>query len=384
MRPEAPAVASVIDAEPRFIGGTETYARELSVQLGRHGWRSVLCFASPPSKDVRSFLDLPNVAFEQVDFVRGSKLDVLVQLAQVLRRHQPTIAHFHYTNFLSPYPWLARLLGARQVFFTDHASRPANDFGRRASLAKRCLARAVNWPLSRVVCVSEFGYRCFTERDLFPSDRCRMIYNGVDLSRVAESAERAAAFRHRFSIPIERKIVLQVSWIIPEKGVLDLLTAARLVTSRNPSVHFVVVGDGAFREDYTRKSNDLGLGKHVTWTGLVEDPFTGGVYDAAEIVCQASRWEEVFGWVIAEAMAYRKPVVATRVGGIPELVTDQESGFLIGRGDVEMLAENILTLIEDSSRCRAMGIAGRRTVDAKFDLQKNVAQLLEAYGIRAL
>lgn len=375
-------MASVFDVEPRFIGGSETYARELSVQLGRHGWRSVLCFATPPPEDVRRFLQLPNVSFELVDFVHGPKLRVLAQLARVLRRHDPKIAHFHYTNFLSPYPWLARLLAAEQVFFTDHASRPAHHVGHRASLVKRCLARAINWPLSRVICVSEFGYRCLTERGLFPPEQCQMIYNGVDLSRVAESAERGSAFRRRFAIPKEHKIVLQVSWIIPEKGILDLLAAARLVTSRNPYVHFVVVGDGPFREEYTKKSIELGLRANVTWTGLVEDPFTAGVYDAAEIVCQVSRWEEVFGWVVAEAMAYRKPVIATRVGGIPELVTDEDSGFLIERGDVEKLAEKVLTLIEDPARRQSMGIAGRKRVEANFDLKQNVAQLLEAYGIR--
>jgi glycosyltransferase involved in cell wall biosynthesis len=367
--------------EPRFIGGTETYARELSVQLGRHGWRSVLCFVTPPPEDVRRFLELPNVSFEVVDFVHAPKVRVLAQLAQVLRRHEPRIAHFHYTNFLSPYPWLARLLAAEQVFFTDHASRPANHVGLRASLLKRCLARAISWPLSRVICVSNYGYRCFTERGLFPSEQCRMIYNGVDLSRVVESAERGSAFRRRFAIPQEHTIVLQVSWIIPEKGILDLLAAARLVTSHNPNVHFVIVGDGPFREEYARKAIELGLREHVTWTGLVEDPFTAGVYDAAEVVCQASRWEEVFGWVIAEAMAYRKPVVATRVGGIPELVMDADSGFLIERGDVEKLAEKVLRLILDPARRQSMGIAGRRIVEAKFDLQKNVAQLLEAYGL---
>jgi glycosyltransferase involved in cell wall biosynthesis len=382
MPSEVPAVASVFDVEPRFIGGTETYARELSVQLGRHGWRSVLCFATPPSEDVRGFLNLPNVTFELVDFVHGSKLRVLAQLARVLRRHGPKIAHFHYTSFLSPYPWLARLLGAEQIFFTDHASRPANQLGRRASLPKRWLARAINWPLSRVICVSEFGYRCLAERGLFPSDQSQLIYNGVDLSRVAESAERGAAFRRRFAIPNDHSIVLQVSWIIPEKGVLDLLAAARLITSQDSSVHFVVVGDGPFREEYMRTSIEMGLREHITWTGLVDDPFGAGVYDAADILCQASRWEEVFGWVIAEAMAYHKPVIATRVGGIPELVTDEDSGFLIERGDVKTLAQKVLTLIQDPGRREAMGIAGRRTVDAKFDLMKNVGKLVEAYGIR--
>ena len=98
-------------------------------------------------------------------------------------------------------------------------------------------------------------------------------------------------------------------------------------------------------------------------------------------MCQVSRWEEVFGWVIAEAMAYRCPVIATRVGGIPELVTDEESGCLIERGDVEELSRKLLALLDDPVRRRSMGIAGRQKVDAKFNLRKNVTQVLEAYGI---
>jgi glycosyltransferase involved in cell wall biosynthesis len=209
-----------------------------------------------------------------------------------------------------------------------------------------------------------------------------MIYNGVDLSRVAGSAERGAAFRKRFSVPSHRTMVLQVSWIIPEKGVQDLLTAAREVVSRNPKVHFVIVGDGPFRDEYSRATRQAGLSDHVTWTGLVEYPFTAWVYDAADIVCQVSRWEEVFGWVIAEAMAYQKPVIATRVGGIPEVVGDGETGFLVERGDVRGLAGRLLELCDDPARRRAMGLAGRAKVDGSFDLRKNIEQLLNVYGIR--
>ena len=196
------------------------------------------------------------------------------------------------------------------------------------------------------------------------------------------SPERAAAFRRRFGIAPERKVVCQVSWIIPEKGILDLLAAARIVVTQSRSAHFVIVGDGPFREEYARKAVELGLREHVTWTGLLEDPFAAGVFDAADVVCQASRWEEVFGWVIAEAMAYRRPVVATRVGGIPELVSHGESGLLIGRGDVQELARALLTLLDDPAQRESMGAAGRRRVDAHFDLRKTVAQLVEVYGIR--
>jgi glycosyltransferase involved in cell wall biosynthesis len=379
----SPAVLSVFDVEPRFIGGTETYARELSLQLGRRGWRSVLCFVTPPTEDVRRFLDLPNVSVEVIADLQSRKLGVMTRLVRVLRRHGPQIVHFHYTSFLSPYPWLARMCSADQVFFTDHASRPANHSPHRATTLKRWVAQALSWPLTKVICVSNYGYRCFTERGLFRRGRCEMIYNGVDLGRVVESTERAAAFRARFSIPERRKIVLQISWIIPEKGILDLLAAARLVTSRDANTHFVIVGDGPFREEYARKALELGLGEHLTWTGLLEDPFTAGAYDAADVVCQVSRWEEVFGWVIAEAMAYCRPVVATRVGGIPEVVEDGETGCLIGRGDVGQLVETLLMLLGDPARRKAMGRAGRERVGAKFDLRKNVGRLLQAYGIEA-
>jgi len=378
----SPAVVSVFDVEPRFIGGTETYARELSRQLAQQGWRSVLCFATPPTYEVRRFLDLPSVSLEVLhhDVTRFS-VQAMAQVARVLRRHRPRIAHFHYVDLLSLYPWISRAVSTAAVFFTDHGSRPESHRAERESLARRWLATAITWPVSRVICVSDYGYRSLVTRGLFPTARCQRIYNGVDLDRVVVSRERAASFRRRFAIPEDRVVITQVSWIIPEKGILDLLDAARLVVGARPSCHFVIVGEGAFRQGYMTKSRELGLEEHVTWTGLVEDPFTAGVYDAADILCQVSRWEEVFGWVIAEAMAYGRPVVGTRVGGIPEVISDQESGFLVDRGDVNALAARIVTLVDDPKRRSIMGTAGRKRVAATFDLRTNVSQLLESYGI---
>jgi len=269
----------------------------------------------------------------------------------------------------------------KQVFFTDHHSRPAGYVRSRAPFWKRAAARLINQPLNKVICVSNYGYECMTSFGLLPRNRFEMIYNGVDLSRVKADPRVATEFRQRYSIPAERAIVTQVSWIIPEKGIADFLEAARLVLRQNRNVQFVLVGDGANREQYMKDAVAMGIEDHITWTGMVDDPFGEGVFHTADVVCQFSRWEEVFGWMIAEAMAHGKPVVATRVGGIPEVITDGVTGNLVGRGDTGAMSDRILKLLDDPELRARMGDAGRDAVSCKFDLRKNVAQLIASYGV---
>ena len=376
-----PTLVSVFGVEPRRIGGTETFARELSVQLGERGWQSVLCFLSAPTEEVRRFLDLPNTSLGVYATTKDSSFQTGRSLATIARGHRPEILHLHFTGFLNIYSWIARLQSVKKVFFTDHHSRSVGYVPARAPFWKRSAARFINRPLTKVISVSNYGYDCMTAFDLLPRDRFEMIYNGVDLSRVKADPQRALDFRRRYGIPAERAIVTQVSWIIPEKGITDFLETARLVTQQNRNVQFVLVGDGADREQYMKDAAAMGIEDRVTWTGMVEDPFGEGVFAAADIVCQFSRWEEVFGWMIAEAMAHGKAVVATRVGGIPELITDGVTGRLVERGDTAVMSERILKLLADPALRTRMGDAGRETVLEKFDLRKNVAQLISSYGI---
>ena len=376
-----PTLLSVFGVEPRRIGGTETFARELSLQLGERGWKSVLCFLSEPTEEVRRFLDLPNISFEVLANSTDGGRNTRRNLKQIVREHRPEILHLHYISFLNLYSWGARLQSVKQVFFTDHHSRPAGYVQARAPLWKRVMARLINQPLSRVICVSNYGYECMTSFGLLPRKRFEMIYNGVDLARVKTDPQLADAFRRRYSIPAERAIVTQVSWMIPEKGIADFLEAARLVIERNPNVQFVLVGDGVHRERYMKEAAAMGLDGHITWTGMVDDPFGEGVFHAADVVCQFSRWEEVFGWMIAEAMAHGKPVVATRVGGIPEVITDGVTGHLVDRGDVRAMSDRILELLNDPELRMRLGDAGREEVSGKFDLRKNVARLIDSYGV---
>jgi len=374
-------VVSVFGFDPYRIGAGEMYAKEVSQQLAARGWLSVLCFLKEPPEPVRRFLEAPNVIIDVIADSWRLSYPATVQLFHVLRKYRPRILHLYFTGFLSAYPWIARLLQVERIYFTDQSSQAEGFVPTRAPLWKRLAMRLINGPMTGVISVSGYGYRNFTTRDLLPKERFHIIYNSVDVERASLGLDRAEEFRQHYGIASARLVVTQVSWLIPEKGVDDLVTAARDVVAAEPAAHFVIAGDGAHLPNLRQKVLDLGIESHVTFTGVVRDPLADGLFAASDVVCQMSRWEEVFGYVIAEAMASGKPLVGTRAGGIPEIIEDGVTGFLVGRRDTAAMAARILDLLHDPILRRRMGQAGREVVREKFNLKKNVAQLIRLYGI---
>ena len=376
MKP-AGRVVSVFGVKPTRIGGGEVFARALSARLAAQGWESVLCYQSLPEGEVRRFLELPNVTFEVLPDAWKFAARPAGELARILKRHPADILHLYFTGFLSPYPWVARLRGVAKVFFTDQGSHPEGYVATRRPVWKRLAARALNFPLNQVISISDYNVDCMLRRGLIDAGRVMRIYNSVDL---AAAHGDGAAFRLRHGVPAGAPVVAQASWMIPEKGITDLIEAAQLVIQRIPQAHFVLAGEGQHRNQYMAMARDLGMEAHFTWTGLLHNPVAEGLYAAADVVCQVSRWEEAFGWVIAEAMAASRPIVATRVGGIPELVTDGGNGFLVAPRAPAEITERLVQLLEDSALRSRMGAAGRLAAERKFDLAHNLDTLMRAYG----
>ena len=371
-------VLSAFVVNPRRVGGVEMFARELSLQLNAAGWTSVLCFSAAPPENVRRFLTVPGVSIECLPGLGTSSPGALRDMSGLLRGIRPTILHTQFTPQVSLLPWLARLHGVRRVYLTDQISRAEGTEPKRAAWWKIAIARTLAWPLTGLVAVSDFNARWNSTSGLIPPRRATRIYNGVDLARAPGDADR---FRREFAIPAQRAIVLQLCWMIPEKGVEDVVDAARVVLASRPNVQFVLAGDGACRAAYMARAEAAGIADHFTWTGLIDDPLASGIFQAADVLCQLSRWQEAFGWMIAEAMACARPVVATRVGGIPEIVEDGVTGYLVARRQPDEAAGKILRLLADPELRHRMGSSGRRAVESRFNLQANVARLLELYGI---
>lgn len=221
-----------------------------------------------------------------------------------------------------------------------------------------------------IVAVSEFVARDIAGGSV-PAE---VIYNAVDLSRF-----RGTDIRKSLGI-LDNQIVVSFHGQIRRiKGIEMFIEVARRIT--DPRVRFLMTGPirpeqaGA----YTREELDrlIAPDSRISYLGYVDN--VHDVYASTDIVVMPSQWEETFGLVLIEAGANAKPVVATRVGGIPEVVVDGESGFLVERSDIEAMVRHVSSLINDRELRLKMGQKGRAIVEEKFTMRpmQQIEQLYE-------
>jgi len=240
-------------------------------------------------------------------------------------------------------------------------------------------------------------------RQNFPqfSDRCQTIYNGVDVRHFVKENENGSAKRNG------QPRLLFVGRVSPEKGVHTLLVAFEKVLARFPEAQLEIVGPpgqlpweyiGALSDDrkistlasfYTGNSRHTyvstlkeqlssDLRKQVAFVNRVPLSSMVNYYRNADILINPS-FSESFGRALAEAMSCEVPVVATRVGGMPEIVKEGETGLLVDSGDASALAKAIIDLLENQEARQAMGKAGRERAQALFSWDRIVSQLSNLY-----
>ena len=204
----------------------------------------------------------------------------------------------------------------------------------------------------------------------------QVVRNGIDVERFDPERFEGTEIRARCGIPETALVVGTVAVFRTQKALGDWLEAARRIHAQMPDSRFLLVGDGPERERLEQRAAELGLAEAVHFPGLQDDvrPWLA----AMDLFVSASVFEGL-PLALLEAMAMARPVVATRVGGVPEAVTDGSDGLLVEPRDPELLAERCLALLHDRNRGRCLGTEARRRVAADFGLQRMSRQLEAAY-----
>jgi len=231
--------------------------------------------------------------------------------------------------------------------------------------------------LDKVFPVSRQIQRSLEAGGVLP-ERLRVIYSGLDTSAVPVQAD-GHQIRHEFGIPVDVPLIGTVGNLFPRKGYEVMLRALPTILKSLPELHYLVVGGGnaAYETRLRSLVKELGVANRVHFAGF-QDPVYS--YLAAIDLYVHPALTEGFGIAVLEAMAMRKPVVATATGGLPEIVQDGETGIVVLPGDPDALAQSVSELLQDSARCRQLGEAGRTRVATHFTVESMMDQLVSGYG----
>lgn len=301
-------------------------------------------------------------------------LPALLRLYHHIRRIRPTILHASLFHANLPGRVLGRLAGVPIVICSERTMAMESEWRYRVN----------RWTIGLVDCVTAVSVNvrdfCVSHIGL-PAEKIVVIYNGVALPEGPPASSEAA--RIELGLPLDGLVIGAVTRLDPVKGVKFLIQALAAIDS----AHLVVVGDGPERVALEALANDLGVAGRIHWAGHRRD--VPALLPAFDLFVQPSLHEGMPNTIL-EAQACGLPVVATAVGGTPEVVVDGVTGLLVPPHDPAALAYAITSLLRDPDLRREMGRAGRERVADHFTVERRVEQTEQLYeqlligkGIRA-
>jgi glycosyltransferase involved in cell wall biosynthesis len=378
-----------IDQHYQFGGGTEHYMLAISAELEKAGHEVTILYGKKgdltPDKSGRRALQVSYIE----DYYPTFNKTTLTNLTEVIRRENPDIIHIHNIRNEDVVRTCASL-----AVTIRHVQDPSFV----------CLT---HWKLlpNFDLCTDPLGVKCISRgcvqlrpglRTLFRKHREIKIHK--KLPRILVSSHYVKWMLGQLSVPSEKitvihpftslttlrpdtlsdkhNIVLFVGKMHPIKGVDILLRALPYVDT---DYRALFVGEGEYLDAYKDLAKQLGIGNKVEFTGWVPLERLSEYYADCSVLVVPSVWVETFGLIGIDAMAHEKPVVAFDTGGIPDWLTHNETGFLVGRKDIRGMAEKISLLLKDQPLAKKMGKAGRLKVEQHFSSEIFIANLLKIY-----
>jgi len=315
--------------------------------------------------------DLKEQGADVICFQKKTPVGILTSYSEVARFFQswkPDLLHCHL-----PLAGITGRLAARKsklpVVYTEH-----NLIERYHPLTR--LANSWTWKWQdRVVAVSaEVADSIHAHiNSQVPVD---IIRNGITVESMIPSPEGRISVRKEFNIPEKSPVIGTVSALRAGKNLLDWIRAAKLILESHPSAHFLIVGDGPVRESLISEAASCAIQNQIHFAGLQQNviPF----YSAMDIFLSSSTFEGL-PLALLEAMAMRLPVVATRVGGVPEVVKEGQSGFLVPPKYPDLLAQKVKQLLTQHDLRESFGNCGHSIVCERFSIQRMTQELEHLY-----
>jgi glycosyltransferase involved in cell wall biosynthesis len=310
----------------------------------------------------------------------ATDLKALVQLYRFIRRGRYDIVHTHSSKAGILGRIAARMAGVPIVVHTLH-SLVFHDYQRawqnRVYIALKKLCAPMT---DAFISVNAKTMQGALAAGIGSPERHFTIFSGMQLESFLTIGDQlsVAAAKKRLGIPPDAPVVGKIARLAPLKGHEQFFDAAEHIARLEPRAWFVLVGDGALRQECESRARALGIGDRTVFTGLVRPEEIPACIQAMDVVVHTSLREGI-ARVLPQAGAVGKPVVTFDLDGAPEVVRDGVSGYLVAPVDARELAERVVELFHDAERRRQFGRAGQEFAAANFGVELMVERINEVY-----
>ena len=285
----------------------------------------------------------------------------LVRLWRLMRAQQPAIVHTHTSKAGFIGRLAARLAGVPVVIHQPHGHIFYGYYGPRRTAFYVALERLTARWTDRIVTLTERGIDEHLARGIGERAQYRAVPSGVPTAELRAAAPTRGVARARLRLPDDAFVVVGLGRFVPVKGFDVLITALPTLAAAVPSTCVLLVGDGPERVALEAQAGRLGVRDRLRFTGVTPD--IAVCLAAADVLAAPSR-NEGMGRALVEGMALGLPVVGSEVGGIPAVIADGETGWLVPPGDAAALAEALVELGRDAALCAKLGAAAAARAEA--------------------
>ncbi len=368
-------IAYIIDG--LGMGGAERLMIPIFQHLDRNLFTPRICVLqskgdNPLAEDIRAL----GVSVDELSISRLRDLDAIPRLRNYLREHRMALVHtqLEFSNILGNIA--AKTLRLPSVC-TVHVL-PSDEARAKSKLHQQAEWLALRQFCDRVLTVSEETRQSYVVRSGIPARKLTALYNGIDLSpylRLDSDLVRDSV-REEFRIPRDALLIVTVAVLRPPKGIDRMIQAMPAVLDALPNAYYLIVGDGTHRQELEKETKRLNLSERVVFAGMQKDIPR---FLVASDLFVLPTLTEALPTVLAEAMAARLPIVASAVGGIPEMVTDGANGFLVPPSQPSELSRTCLAILSSEPMRRKMGEIGWQVVNQKFKIENQVRKLEQIY-----
>jgi len=300
----------------------------------------------------------------------------LKRLFSLMRLYRPHIVHTHTAKAGLLGRVAARLAGVPIVVHTFHGHVLHGYYGPAQNWTLRKMERMLAWMSDRLVTVSEQVKKDLIEYGVARADRISVIPLGLVLEPFLNAQSQRGEFRREMGLSSGTRLVGIVGRIFPVKNHALFLESAARIAAAEPAARFVVVGDGMLRFALEQQARELGIADLVLFTGWRSD--LARIYADLDVLVVSSNNEGTPLSAI-EAMAASCPVVATRVGGVPDLISDNETGRLVPPGDADGVAGAVLELLQSPEAAQEIGRKAMISARERFDVKRLVHDVDHLY-----